>query len=114
VTGSFAAPSPDWYEHPGITGALAIVVQVGYLIVGTSRLALAEIAFPDRIGALARWSKTITARQPLWGYYPFFVGGAVFLYWRFAAAVLTLLSAGEAFVVFVLGLVNRVPSVRRT
>ena len=107
VTSLFAVPSPAWHEHPGVTGALAIAVQIGYLILGPRHLALTAIAFPAPLDAVARWARTVAARQAAWVYYPFFLAGAVFLYWRFAAAVLTLLWAGEAFIVFVLSLLLR-------
>ena len=107
VTSSFATPSPLWYEHPGFTGGLAIVLQVLYLASGSRRLALAEIEFPPRLALLSAWCRTIVARQPFWLYYPFFIGGALFLYWRFEAAFLTLLWSAEAFVVFALSLVIR-------
>jgi hypothetical protein len=107
VTSGFATPSPRWYEHPGFTGGLTIAIQVLYLVAGSGRLALTEIQFPRQLARLADWCKRIAARQSLWVYYPFFVGGALFLFWRFDAAVLTLLWATEAFVVFVLSVVLR-------
>lgn len=107
VTSGLATPSPVWYEHPRFTGALAIALQLVYLAFGSPRLNLAELHFPTGLTALSRWCRGIAARQPMWLYYPFFVGGAVFLYWRFDPAFLTILWAAEAFVVFVLSLVIR-------
>jgi hypothetical protein len=107
VTSTFATPAPRWYEHPGFTGGLAIAAQVVYLATCSERLTLSELLFPHPLERLARWSRAIAPRQALWLYYPFFIDGAVFLYWRFAAGVLTLLWAAEAFIVFVLSLVLR-------
>ncbi len=107
VTSGFATPSPLWYEHPGFTGGLAIALQVSYLAYGSQRLALARLEFPPGLTALSAWSRAIASRQPLWLYYPFFAGTALFSYWRFDAVLLTLLWSAEAFVVFVLSLVLR-------
>jgi len=112
VTSGIATLSPLWYEQPGFTGGLALVLQVLYLATGSRRLALTEIDFPPQVEAMASFSRTIAARQPLWLYYPFFIGGAAFLYWRFEAAVLTLLWSTAAFIVFVLSIVLREPHFR--
>ena len=107
VTSGFSTPSPRWYQHPGFTGGLAIALQVLFLATTSRRLRLGEVAFPRHLANLAGWSKAIARRQHLWLYYPFFVGIALFLYWRFEAALLTLLWSAEAFVVSTLSLVLR-------
>ena len=108
VTSNFALPSPAWYEDPGSTGALAMALQVVYLIVGSERLNLTNLAAPPMPGRLAVWARAVGRREPLWIYYPFFVAGAVFLYWQFNdTALLTLLWAGEAFAVFAVSLIIR-------
>ncbi len=107
VTSGFSTPSPRWYEHPGFTGGLAIALQVLFLATTSRRLGLGKVAFPRHLVNLAGWSKAIAKRQHLWLYYPFFVGVALFFYWRFEAALLTLLWSAEAFVVSALSLVLR-------
>ncbi len=107
VTSGFATPSPLWYEHPGFTGGLAILLMIAYLIRSHGRLLLREVSFPLGLGGLSAWSCRIDARPALWVYYPFFICVALFLYWRFDQSMLTLLWAAEAFAVFVLSAVLR-------
>lgn len=103
----FESPSPRWYDRSDIMSLIAIALQIVYIVVSPTGLALADIRFPDGLGALGRLGKLITARRNLWVYYPFFVGVALFLFWRFDRSVLTLLWAAEAFAVFVLSGVLR-------
>lgn len=107
VTSTLAVPTRDWYQHPGFSGGLTILLQIGYLALGSPRLHLAELNFPPGLGGLSRLAARIGHRQAVWLYYPFFIGVALFLYWRFSSAVLTLLWVTEAFVVFALSLVLR-------
>jgi len=107
VTSGLATPSPLWYQHPAFAGGLTIAMQVLYLATASPQLNLAGISFPPALAPLSAWCQSISARLALWLYYPFFVSGALFLYWRFEAALLTLLWAAEAFVVFVLSLFLR-------
>jgi hypothetical protein len=103
----FESPSPRWYDRPDIMSLIAIALQIGYVVVSHTRLALADVRFPQGLGALGNLGKLITARRNLWVYYPFFAGVALFLFWRFDRSVLTLLWAAEAFAVFVLSAVLR-------
>jgi len=107
VTSGYQMPSAIWYEHPGFTGSLALILQVVYLIIGTPRLDLAHLEVPPTLARLARWGNKIEERRALWIYYPFFVAAALFLYWRFDTTLLTLLWAGLAFVVFAVSLIIR-------
>ena len=107
VTSGFSTPSPRWFEHPGFTGGLAIALQIVFLATTSPRLGLGEVAFPRHLTNLAGWTTAIARREHLWLYYPFLAGVALFLYWRFEAALLTLLWSAEAFVVSALSLVLR-------
>lgn len=107
VTSALVVPSPAWYEHPMTAGLVTMVLQVAYLATVGPRLELEDVPFPAVLGILNRLASAVSRRKPLWLYYPFFVGGALFLYWRFDGAILTLLWAFEAFSVFVLSLLIR-------
>jgi hypothetical protein len=107
VTSGFAAPSPRWFEHPGIMGSLAILLMIGWLVRSHGRLDLDEAEFPAGLEGLASWSGAVAARTPLWVYYPFVASVALFFYWRFDHSVLTLLWSAEAFAIFILSAVLR-------
>lgn len=107
VTSRFVTLSPYWYSQPTFTGLLAIIPQALYLYFVSQKLALNTIEFPNTLQTLERASKAIGSRQVLWLYYPFFVGMALFLYWRFEASMLTLLWSTESFIVLVLSLIIR-------
>jgi hypothetical protein len=104
VSSDLATGSAVWIRNPGITGAAAIVLQVVYLWWGAARLELQGISFPAPVSRMTRLSLRIGSRQHLWLYYPFFIGVALFLFWRFSAQVLTLLWAAEALIVYTLSL----------
>ncbi len=107
VTSGFMTPLPRWFEHPAATGAAAMALMMGWVIRSHRRLGLDTIEFPPGMGALRSLSQRIQARASLWVYYPFAASMAIFLYWRFDKAMLTLLWAVEAFALFVLSAVLR-------
>ncbi len=107
VTATLATPSATWYLRPGFAGALTIALQAAYLALGSPLLALADIEFPTGMGGFESLCRRVAGHQARWLYYPFFIGVALFLYWRFEAGLLTLLWVAEAFVVFALSLVLR-------
>ena len=107
VTSVFEQPWAAWYLRPATAGLLAIALQIVYLVLAPSRLALTEIEFPRALTGLSALCRAIERRRPLWIYYPFFIGVTLFLYWRFDRSVLTLLWSAEAFTVFVLSIVHR-------
>lgn len=107
IMSAFESPSPHWYDRPDVMSAIAIALQILYIIMSHKRLALAGLRYPDGLAVLGTLGQRITARRNLWVYYPFFAGVALFLFWRFDRSVLTLLWAAEAFAVFVLSAVLR-------
>lgn len=107
VTSLYQTPAPRWWQQPATAGLVAIAVQIGFILRAHGKLDLASASFPPGLGALARWTRAVAAREAVWTYYPFFFCVAVFLFWRFDRAVLTLLWAAEAFVVFALSAILR-------
>ena len=104
---TFETPSPNWHDRPDVMAILGITLQIAYIIVSHRRLELAEVRFPAGLGWMTSLALTVARRRPPWIYYPFFVGVALFFYWRFDRSVLTLLWSAEAFVVFVLSAILR-------
>jgi hypothetical protein len=107
VTSIFQTPSPLWYEQPGLTGALAIMFNILFLILSKNRLSMDAIIFPNRLGWFCALSTQMESRHNRWIYYPFFLGVALFLYWRFDATLLTILWFLLAFMLFVLSVILR-------
>lgn len=107
VTSGFMTPLPRWFEHPAATGTGAMALMMVWVIRSHRRLGLETIEFPQGMGALRSLSQRIEGRASLWVYYPFAASVAIFLYWRFDKAMLTLLWAVEAFALFVLSAVLR-------
>jgi hypothetical protein len=100
VMSTLEVPSPRWFDHPEFTSLVAIALQVAYAAWANHRLVLQGLATPAPVHVLGRLAARMAPRRNLYLYYPLFAGIALFLYWRFDRSVLTLLWAGEAFLVF--------------
>lgn len=86
---------------------LTLGTQVAFLVWASPRLELGSVSAPRELSRVADLAAAVGTRLPAFLYYPFFAALAVFLYWRFDAALLTLLWAGEAFLVFAVSLALR-------
>ena len=104
VTSIYETGAGTWYTLGEVTGVMTIFLQIGYL------------TFLYRIGPPLSQEKTSYLEKPAallnrylipFMLYPFFVGVAVYLYWRFDKAILTLLWVMEIFAIFVLGIYLR-------
>jgi hypothetical protein len=100
VMSTLEVPSPRWFDQPEFTSLVAIALQVAYAAWANHRLVLQGLATPAPVHVLGRLAARMAPRRNLYLYYPLFAGIALFLYWRFDRSVLTLLWAGEAFLVF--------------
>jgi hypothetical protein len=107
VTSLVETPSPLWYDQPATAGLVAIALQVGFIVREHPRLELSGLQFPLELTWLGRVSERVALHRTRWIYIPIFACVAVFLYWRFDKALLTLLWAGEAFVIFSLAALLR-------
>jgi hypothetical protein len=112
VTASVETPSLVWYDQPWFAGTVALLLQVAYLVLINRENMLVGIAFPRAVTRLSTLPQLINLKKNLWIYYPFFITTAVFLYWRFDLAILTLLWVVECVIVFALGIALRVGQFR--
>jgi hypothetical protein len=85
----------------------ALASQVLFLAWASPRLRLAEVTLPPVLRWLTRPAGFLGSNLAAFLFYPFFLAIAISLYWGFDSAVLTLLWAGEAFVVFAVSLYLR-------
>jgi len=102
VLSTIEVPSRQWHHRPEVISLIAIGLQITYAVIAQRRLVLTEISVPGQWAPLARLAGKIAAHRNLYVYYPLFAGITLFIYWRFDRSLLTLLWAGEAFVIFVL------------
>lgn len=100
-----SSPSQHWLDREWTGGLLSILLQFGFVIVYHSRSGLSRITFPFNAPRLMRLIAAIAGRANLWVFYPLFIAVALFLYWSFGSALLTLLWVAEAFAIFVLSVV---------
>jgi hypothetical protein len=106
VLSTMEVPSPRWVDQPRFTSMVAIGLQVLYAAWSRRRVPVNVVtpATPDVLpgGPLSRLKRSIAARPNPYVFYPLFAGIAVFVYWRFDHAVLSLIWSAEAFALFVL------------
>jgi hypothetical protein len=107
VASAYVTPSTKWMDQAWFAGLLAILLQFVYVAVIHNRNTLQGASFPKAIGFLGSWSERIHRKQNYWIYYPLFLCVALFLYWSFDKAALTLLWVVECFAIFVLSMVLR-------
>ncbi len=107
ISSTYETPSQDWYQQAWFAGSLAIAGQFLYLWFSLRRLEFRTTEFPPLLQFMSRWTERIEPRKDLWICYPVFLCVAIFFYWRFDKAVLTLLWTVEAFGVFVLSILLR-------
>jgi uncharacterized membrane protein len=88
-----------------VGGLAGILVQIMFVIYFHHRGGLASVTFPFDAPRFARLIAAVGRRVNLWVYYPFFTAIALFLYWSFDSAILTLLWVAEAFSIFVLSVI---------
>lgn len=104
VATTFITPSSLLTDQAWFGGLLGLLLQIG-MIVLLHRMPGADAAeFPPALAFIRPILNVISNRRYVWMYYPVFIGSALFLYWTFDHALLTLLWVVEAFVVFSLSL----------
>jgi hypothetical protein len=88
-------------------GLIALVMQLGFVALFYRLAALEEVRFTGPVSSFQGWVEKVRQRTHLWVYYPYFLAVALFLYWTFDRALLTLLWVIEVFVIFTLSIVLR-------
>jgi hypothetical protein len=108
VASTFATPRTEWYLRAQFVGPIAIALQFVFVLLFYQRRLWSSAPWPTGM----RWAgglvgATLEKQPHAWVFYPLVFSVAVFLYWRFNAAVLTLLWVVEIFLVFALGVFLR-------
>ncbi|MBM9500932.1 hypothetical protein JWG44_11790 [Leptospira sp. 201903071] len=97
-------PIAQWYQAKWIPGLFTIFLLFLFVYRAYRGYGKETISFPQGLGFLKGISEKTGAYLNGVVYYPFFIGIFLFLYWSFSSAVLTLLWATLAFLIFLLGL----------
>jgi hypothetical protein len=100
----FITPQTNWHESIWFCAAATLILQFLYSILIAEKGILQNITFPTPTKWLDHWLSSIKRRMNPWIYYPLFAALALFLYFSFAKALLTLLWVVECFIIFILGL----------
>lgn len=101
VSSQWASPLSNWYEYSHITGPIALLCA---FFVARS-LSQQSFVSSSNLSRWQRWtSQLFDNKRPLKLYLPLFISLAFFLYWRFDAAVLTVLWVAEVLIMVILGL----------
>lgn len=93
-------------------GVVAIALQAAFVVASHRWLELERLAQPGGWPPLVWIGARVAQRRNLWQYYPLFVAVALVLASGYDRALLTLLWTGEAFAIYVLGIVLREPQFR--
>jgi hypothetical protein len=110
--GGGLSPFPPVNAAAQAAGVVAIGLQTAFVVASHRWLDLDRLAQPGGWPPLVWIGERVAQRPNLWLYYPLFVAVALVLASGFDRALLTLLWTGEAFVVYVLGVVLREPQFR--
>lgn len=114
LSSSYVVPVDHWYRQAWFAGLLTILLQLpfGYLV--CTRKALDDFQWPVLLQWLSRPAGLFQRHTVAWVFYPFFAALALFLYWNFDKALLTLLWVLEAFVIFTFSILLRARHFRYT
>lgn len=105
ISSTQAGPSQYWLDQEWVGGLAGIFMQLLFVVFFHHRGDLVSVTFPFDAPRFSRIIAAASRRVNLWIYYPFFVAIALFLYWSFDSAILTLLWVAEAFSIFVLSVI---------
>jgi len=93
-------------------GVVAIALQTAFVVASHRWLVLERLAQPGGWPVLVWIGARVAQRRNLWLYYPLFVAVALVLASGYDRALLTLLWTGEAFTIYLLGVVLSEPQFR--
>ena len=110
--GGGLSPFPPVSGTAQAAGVVAIALQTAFVVASHRWLDLERLAQPGGWPVLVWIGAPVAQRRNLWLYYPLFVAVALVLASGYDRALLTLLWTGEAFAVYVLGVVLREPQFR--
>lgn len=101
------SPSPEMISQPWFVGAASLALLCGFALLFRLKDDPTGVEFPESLPIMTRMYKGISARRNRWIFYPCFAAAALFLYWTFSSALLTLLWVSETFIIFTLSLILR-------
>ncbi len=110
--GGGLSPFPPVTGTAQAAGVVAIALQTAFVVASHRWLDLERLAHPGGWPALVWIGARVAQRRNLWLYYPLFVAVALVLAGGYDRALLTLLWTGEAFAIYLLGVVLREPQFR--
>ena len=101
-------PAPErWLEQPQAVGVLAIALELIFILLAHKRLEQPLQAASQGLPLLSWIARRVAAAPNRWLYYPMFLAVAWSLAFRYDRALLTLLWALQAFVIYLLSAVLR-------
>ncbi|TGK21208.1 DUF2339 domain-containing protein [Leptospira fluminis] len=107
LSSSNVTPSLFWADQEWVGGLISLFFQTGYLILIYLRPSFRPQSSEGFPFLVDRFAEKIEARVNMMIFYPLFITVALFLFWSFDTAFLTLLWMTEVFVVFLVGLFLR-------
>lgn len=110
--GGGLSPFPPESGAAQAAGGVAIALQTAFVVASHRWLDLERLAQPGGWPLLAWIGARVAQRRNLWLYYPLFFAVALVLASGYDRALLTLLWTGEAFAIYLLGVVLREPQFR--
>ena len=110
--GGGLSPFPPVAGAAQAAGVVAIGLQTAFVVASHRWLDLERLAQPGGWPVLVWIGARVAQRRNLWLYYPLFVAVALVLASGYDRALLTLLWTGEAFAIYLLGVVLREPQFR--
>ncbi len=107
VASASPTPSDRLIDQSWIAAGAALVLQFGFVAYYFKTTRLDDIVYPRPLAFLGALSSFAARKKNLAVFYPFFISMALFLFWSFDRALLTLLWVLEAFLIFTLSLFLR-------
>jgi len=111
--GGGLSPFPPITATAQAAGLVAIALQTAFVVASHRWLDLERLAHPGGLPLLGWIGARVAQHRNRWLYYPLFVAVAFVLASGYDRALLTLLWTGEAFAIYLLGLVLREPQFRQ-
>ncbi|EPG73517.1 membrane protein, PF10101 family [Leptospira fainei serovar Hurstbridge str. BUT 6] len=104
LSSSNTTPSSFWTDQEWVGGLISLFFQTAYLIMIYTHPSFQREERDGFPGAINRFAEKIHTKINILIFYPLFLTVALFLFWSFDTAFLTLLWMTEVFIVFLIGL----------
>lgn len=107
VTSTIHVPSSSFWLQGWFIGLVLLIVLGVYIWCLAGKNILAGIEVPAVLKIQGKLIKTVNKKEIFWFFIPYFVGIAIFLYWRFDKLYLTLFWVAEIFIIFIFGIYKK-------